>query len=341
MAEEVFMVGKQKLRTNIKLRDDTAFKKYFLIFLSIGAIITFMIIFLFKICFFATCPIWNMYSSSVQISDEDLLYRMNITANTTEGKAKEVMHFVHETIEIKTFDTNSPKGIFDRYIKKYPCLRISSKEHAKYLLNSKCGACGEHAILFSYLMNLLNESAPVLSIQKLGGNHAENEMVIENKRVVIDPSDNIYDESRNIEMFPIQKPTYVTLEYIDETDKELTKEYAGVSAGYANLTFYFLNKPLKNTKILFTPINGTSFTKYGDNYGRIEMWLGGNITYKVNVAGFRDLIAKQDSFELKAGEKIENKINIKISVIKCSIYLLIVIVMVLLIKFEQITSKSS
>jgi len=315
----------KKLKKNLKLKENIFFKKKILPFFITSILLAVILFFLFSTCFFATCPVWNTYIKSVQISDEEVLYRMNITANTTETKAKEVMNFVYKTIEIKTFDVDSPNGIFNRYIKKYPCLRINSKDHAKYLLNSKCGACGEHAILFSYLMNLLNESAPVLSIQKIGGNHAENEIIVENRRIVIDPSDNIYNESRNIEMFPHKKPTYVNLKYINGTEKELTKEYAGISAGYVNLTFYFLNKPLKNTEMMFTAINGTSFTKYTDDSGKIEFWLGGNVTYKINLIDLKKLITKEESFELKSEEKIKKKINIKIDIILISKYLFVLI----------------
>ena len=224
---------------------------------------------------------------------KSIIAKLSYNTSDIYEVARRTSKFVDETIYIKLWDDSSCQGsnFFRCYTKKYPCIRGNSRGFAPYLLNSKCGACGEHALLFAYLMEEMGYQAGIISLQREGGDHAVNEIWKGKESVIVDASQGVFNESRSGEMYPAKKIYGAELRYLNGTKIDYTKLYADESAVLVNLTFINKGKPLRNHTISF--YSGGLYIKSAvtDDGGSYAGYLGNNLTYSVSYSG---LYSNQD-----------------------------------------------
>ena len=159
----------------------------------------------------------------------------NITANATTDieKAKAIYHW---------FDTNSgnikntwhKKILFQIYPltinlePPYFCIRLINHDYPLWVLTSRCGACEEYALLY---MEMANEAGlKVRSIHNHGEEHNWDEVFINDRWIIVDPSARLFDPSPSIyERGRRLNVSYIFALYPNGSIEDVTNRYTRTS----------------------------------------------------------------------------------------------------------------
>lgn len=266
---------------------------------------------------------------------EDIIQNLNSGSPSEYELIRRTTTFVYETIETKLWNGQSCSGLrfFKCYITKYPCIRIHEKEKISYLLNSKCGACGEHANLFAYFMDRFNITTSIIRLVKGGGDHAINEVFLEGKTIIVDASKNISDKPKEEETYPNVKDIwYAEGRYLNGTIFVSTREYSRNSTGKIKLKFLKGDIPFENQSIRI--IRGADISITTDSEGVIEAYLGGNSNYTIS---FNNPLFKKEKILVLQNKELNQTIHIKANyklIILCIILFIIVLSIPFINKIE-------
>jgi len=188
--------------------------------------------------------------------------------------------------------------LYVTFKKPYFCIRIIEHKYPLWTLTSKCGRCAEFSLLFREMANASNLT--VRSIHNPGEDHNWDEVLIDGKWVVIDPtrvnllrndfgfnySTHEYESGRNLNI------SYVFAEYPNGRRKDVSNRYTNLSSitftlidqkgnFISNAVIQVISNNLKN-KYKNTELNCTTNDK-----GQCSLSIGG---------GNYELIAKTNDF---------------------------------------------
>jgi len=176
------------------------------------------------------------------------------------------------------------------------CIRLIEHDTPKWVFVSRCGCCAEYSLLFREIAQEANLT--VRSIHNPGEDHNWDEVLINGKWIIVDPSwpifnplPNFYEVNRSLNV------SFVYAEYPNGTRKILTHKYSNVT----NISIVVLDSnkiPVSGVKIsiishnykgkgIFTGLNCTT-----NEYGECTIQLGGGVyTLKaVKIEGWSVLI---------------------------------------------------
>ena len=172
--------------------------------------------------------------------------------------------------------------------KPYICIRLIKHENPLWVLKSRCGACEEYAMLFMEMANAANLT--VRSIYNHGEDHNWDEILINGKWIVVDPS--IVNLSENETGFNVTQMlnerwwniSHTRALYPNGTIEDVTYRYTNLS----NLTIIALDEnktPVSNVSIRVLSHNrqdekgnigiDTEINRTTDPEGRCEIKIGG------------------------------------------------------------------
>lgn len=118
----------------------------------------------------------------------------------------------------------------------YICIRINDQENPEWILKSRCGACGEYSMFFMEIADKAN--LKVRSIHDKGYDHNWDEVLIDGKWIIVDPS--IVDLENNETGFNISNRyydqnwdrlgmSYVYALYPNKTTEDVTYRYTNLT----------------------------------------------------------------------------------------------------------------
>ena len=169
--------------------------------------------------------------------------------------------------------------------KPYICIRLIGHENPLWVLKSRCGACEEYAMLFMEMANAADLT--VRSIHNHGEDHNWDEVLIDGKWIVVDPS--MVNLSKNETGFNVTQMlnegwwnlSYTFALYPNGTTEDVTYRYTNLSnltiitidennVSVSNVSVRILSNNRKNKTGLNTEINSIT-----DSEGRCEIKIGG------------------------------------------------------------------
>jgi len=105
-----------------------------------------------------------------------------------ESKSK-----VDLALKIMQWVQNNINNIYGTF--NFHCIRIANPErYPAFILATKCGACGEYAALYLGIANTTGLKVRMICIN---GDHALNEVLINNKWIIVDASINLFNHTRD------------------------------------------------------------------------------------------------------------------------------------------------
>jgi len=110
------------------------------------------------------------------------------------------------------------------------CLRIVNHNYSYWILTSKCGACEEYSLLFRELAFV--SGLKVRSVHASGENHNWDEVFINGKWVIIDPTGYLPHNitPTKVESFIKRNISKLIAEYPNGTREDITSRYTNVSS---------------------------------------------------------------------------------------------------------------
>lgn len=124
----------------------------------------------------------------------------------------------------------------------YICIRCFENSDIKWLLTSRCGACGEYSRLFMIMVDALGYD--VRRIHAPGEDHLWNEVKIDNNWIPVDPTNVSLPEADGWENFGFFEhkegnASYIWAEYLhNNTIEDLTSHYTDLT----NITIYCVDE---------------------------------------------------------------------------------------------------
>ncbi|MBU3897061.1 MAG: hypothetical protein KJ697_03980 [Nanoarchaeota archaeon] len=138
-------------------------------------------------------------------------------------------------------------GLIIRSEDPHICIPLNENKYVLWVLTGKCGACLEYSLLYREIANESNLT--VRSVHNYGEDHNWDEVLIDNKWIIVDPSMYWFNVS------PFDEETrrgpnglnmsYVFAEYSNGTQEDITYRYTNTS----NITIKILNKNRGNISI--------------------------------------------------------------------------------------------
>ena len=135
----------------------------------------------------------------------------------------------------------------------YICLRLIKHDCPLWVLVTKCGACLEYSLLYRELANAANLT--VRSIHNPGEDHSWNEVLVNGRWIIVDPSTGkfncspqIFEKGRKLNV------SYVYAEYPNGTIVDVTERYTNTGTLVIHVV-YADGKPAKNISIDILSLN--------------------------------------------------------------------------------------
>jgi len=188
----------------------------------------------------------------------------------------------------------------------YYCIRLIEHQNPEWILSSRCGACEEFSQIFMILAD--NANLTVRSVHNHGYDHNWNEVFIDGKWIIVDPSMNRFDVPPSYYEDDLDwVSTYVFAIYPNGTKEDITSRYTNLSHLTLRVTDDKMN-PVSNASVSVfsnnhpkhSEINTTFQTKTNSN-GTCLIALGeGN--YTLVVEKMIDEIPFSSRAELKISE---------------------------------------
>ena len=197
---------------------------------TILLLIIILAVFLFP---FYIQPIMKIKTEENKIILQEIV--KNITANGTTDieKAKAIYNW---------FDPNSGnmKNVWNKKVlfQVYPlmiyleppyfCIRIFKHDYPLWVLTSRCGECEEYALLY---MEMANEAGlKVRSVHNHGEEHNWDEVLINGRWVIVDPSQHLFDHNPSVyETHRHLNVSYVFALYLNGSVEDVTSRYTRMS----------------------------------------------------------------------------------------------------------------
>lgn len=108
-----------------------------------------------------------------------------------------------------------------------PCVRIFDHTNPEWIANSRCGSCLEYSLLYQLLAE--NSNLTVRSVHNPGEDHSFDEVYINGDWIVVDPSMNRFNSSRDFyEKDRGLDISYVFAEYPNGTKEDITYLYSSL-----------------------------------------------------------------------------------------------------------------
>jgi len=168
----------------------------------------------------------------------------------------------------------------------YLCIRLIKHKYSLWILTSRCGACEEYALLY---MEMANEAGlKVRSIHNHGEEHNWDEVFIDGRWVIVDPSQRLFDPDPSIyELGRRLNISYVFALYPNSSIEDVTSRYTRTSTIKIKVTTNEGNVVPNATVIVYSknynPVGQfTGLTCKTDENGRCVFQLGGG-KYKIEV----------------------------------------------------------
>ena len=236
---ELSLIRKTEKSINLKKMMEKVLK-----FKYIFLIIIFLIFFLSPF-YISPLLVKNMekYAHNEKTNDDLNNLALEITSNYSDDKNK--------TNALLNWFDKSPGNIINilgnpLLLKIYPlhicinqpyiCIRINDQENPEWILKSRCGACGEYSMFFMEIADKAN--LKVRSIHDKGYDHNWDEVLIDGKWIIVDPS--IVDLENNETGFNISNRyydqnwdrlgmSYVYALYPNKTTEDVTYRYTNLT----------------------------------------------------------------------------------------------------------------
>ena len=186
----------------------------------------------------------------------------------------------------------------------YLCIRLIKHSYSLWILTSRCGACEEYALLY---MEMANEAGlKVRSIHNHGEEHNWDEVFIDGRWVIVDPSQHLFDPNPSIyELGRHLNVSYVFALYPNGTIEDVTSRYTRTSTMKIRITTNEENI-LPNATITVYSKNYnsagqfTGLTCKTDENGECVFYLGGG-KYEIKVID-NSVIPRLAKIELEVKE---------------------------------------
>lgn len=124
----------------------------------------------------------------------------------------------------------------------YICIRCFEDNDARWILTSRCGACGEYSRLFMVMADALGYAAK--RVHAPGEDHVWNEVKIDGKWIPVDPTDVVLPTSDGWKEYDFMEKkegnvSYVWAEYLhNDTIEDITSLYTNLT----NVTIHAVDK---------------------------------------------------------------------------------------------------
>lgn len=122
------------------------------------------------------------------------------------------------------------------------CIRTDKDNDPSWVFLSKCRACGESALLYSQLVRGINLNLRV--IKNPGEDHVWTEVLVNNSWIIIDPSSNTFNLSKDY-FIEHKNLSYIYALYENGTKLDLTKKYTNKTG----IIILKMDSRLKNRRI--------------------------------------------------------------------------------------------
>ena len=236
-------------------------------------------------------------------SDWDKGYKIYVWMNNPSYLTK-----VHKCYVIDNYIVLIPKPPFI-------CLRLIGNKYPYWFLFSRCGACMEYSLLYREMAYIANLT--VRSVHNPGEDHNWDEVLINGKWIIVDPSWPLFNPSPSFyEMKRNLNISYVYAEYPNGTLVDITSKYTNTSV--VKIVVTENDKPVKNVKIEFYSLNYRNLRRKIDNLdcitdinGSCQVRLGGG-KYIVKAIKNNGLIGYSGEVKFKVEEGKDENIKIVI-----------------------------
>lgn len=193
----------------------------------------FSIFLLLLIIFYYFFPYWiqvvvHKISEKMELVAQRIATSLKNTYLEEENLAKAIMSFVYYTNTNVYGKFPDIIPIFQNVVFtfRYPfiCIRLTDFSDENWVLYNRCGACFEYSLLYRKLASTANLT--VRSVHNPGEDHNWDEVLIDGKWVVVDPSIHMYNLSTDFyEKNWSKNISYVFALYPNGTREDITKRY--------------------------------------------------------------------------------------------------------------------
>jgi len=275
--------------------------------------IYFTVITIFTVLFIFSYP--YVVEKMNQVAQKDINIKISeIAPNSTSDveKSISILNWVNQNLfnpynELPLISIVPNFGVYSN--EPFICIRSISHQTPSLPFVSRCGACGEHALLFRELANA--SGLRVRSVHNPGGDHNWAEVFIDGEWVVVETSSPYGYDYYGPYDFPTRK-TYIFAEYPNLSKEDLTLRYGG-NISNVTVTVKEGEKTVENATIvvLSRNLNGGRYEgKILDTGLRCFTNKYGFCNFIINEGTYTILAVKNDEYY---SSKVDMSINLKSS----------------------------